>query len=92
MISYDRVACVAVVGNEDGAHNVFASCAQGLSDVGFTIPPSGSTYWVGEAMQGIDLKDKDEMPEATAGTTKELAKNAAHLARLLRGEGYPAGD
>jgi multimeric flavodoxin WrbA len=32
IISYDRVAAVAVVGNEDGAHHVFAELAQGLSD------------------------------------------------------------
>jgi multimeric flavodoxin WrbA len=66
MISYDRVGCVAVVGNEDGAHHVFAELAQGLSDVGFTIPASGSAYWVGEAMGSVDLKDLDEIPEATA--------------------------
>lgn len=48
MVSYDRVAGVVVVGNEDGAHHVFAELAQALSDVGFTIPAEGSTYWVGE--------------------------------------------
>ncbi len=46
MVSYDRVAGVAVVGNEDGAHHVFAELAQGLSDVGFTTrrrdPRTGS--------------------------------------------------
>ena len=34
----DRVALVAVVGNEDGAHHVGAELFQGLNDVGFTIP------------------------------------------------------
>lgn len=92
MISFDRVACVAVVGNEDGAHHVFAELAQALSDVGFTIPAGGSTYWVGEAMGSVDLKDKPEIPEATAGATATLARNAAHLARLLRADGYPAGS
>lgn len=91
MISFDRVACVAVVGNEDGAHHVFADVAQALSDVGFTIPASGSTYWVGEAMQTVDLKDKPRIPDKTAESTATLARNAAHLARLLKGDGYPAG-
>jgi multimeric flavodoxin WrbA len=90
MISYDRVACVAVVGNEDGAHHVFAELAQGLSDVGFTIPAAGSAYWVGEAMGSVDFKDLDEVPEGTASSIGELAKNAAHLAKLLRAGGYPA--
>ncbi|MFD9739347.1 hypothetical protein [Umezawaea sp. NPDC059074] len=31
-------------------------------------------------MQGADHKDLDETPKTTAGTTKTLAANAAHLA------------
>jgi multimeric flavodoxin WrbA len=91
MVSYDRVACVAVVGNEDGAHHVFAELAQGLSDEGFTIPAEGSVYWVGEAMQGVDFKDKRPTPEATATATATLARNAAHLARILKAMAYPSG-
>jgi multimeric flavodoxin WrbA len=90
MISYDRVACVAVVGNEDGAHHVFAELAQGLSDVGFTLPPEGSVYWVGEAMQAVDFKDKSPTPKATVTATSTLARNVAHLARILKADPYPA--
>jgi multimeric flavodoxin WrbA len=90
MVSYDGVACVAVVGNEDGAHHVFAELAQGLSDEGFSIPAEGSVYWVGEAMQGVDYKDKSPTPEATATATATLARNAAHLARVLKAEPYPS--
>jgi multimeric flavodoxin WrbA len=89
MVSYDRVACVAVVGNEDGAHHVFAELAQGLSDEGFTIPAEGSVYWVGEAMQAVDFKDKSPTPEAVVTATKTLARNAAHLARILKERPYP---
>lgn len=92
MISYDRVAAVAVVGNEDGAHHIFAELAQGLSDEGFTIPPEGSVYWVGEAMSGVDYKDMSPTPEATATATKTLARNAAHLAKVLKAEPYPAPE
>ena len=91
MISYDKVAIVAVVGNEDGAHHVSAELFQALSDVGFTIPATGSTYWVGEAMQGTDYKDLDERPEGTQGTNATSARHAAHLARLLKANAYPAG-
>ena len=38
MVSWDRVALVAVVGNEDGAHHVCAELFQALSDVGFHRP------------------------------------------------------
>jgi multimeric flavodoxin WrbA len=33
-----KVAIVAVVGNEDGAHEIVADVFQGLNDVGYTIP------------------------------------------------------
>lgn len=89
MISYDRVAIVAVVGNEDGAHHVVAEVYQGLADVGFTIPASGATYWVGEAMGRIDYKDHPTPPPKTAAATATAARQAAHLARLLQTTPYP---
>ena len=90
MIAYDRIAIVAVVGNEDGAHHVVAEVYQGLADVGFTIPASGATYWVGEAMGSIDYKDHPTPPSKTAAATATAARQAAHLARLLQSSRYPA--
>jgi multimeric flavodoxin WrbA len=86
---FGKVAGVAVVGNEDGAHHVSAELYQALSDVGFTVPAQAVTYWVGEAMQATDYQDLGGVPEKTAQTTSILAANAAHLARLLRGHNYP---
>lgn len=90
MIATGRVAIVAVVGNEDGAHHVGADVFQGLDDIGFTIPANAMTYWVGEAMHGTDFKDLDEVPDAVAQTTATMARNAAHLARCLGDHPYPA--
>ena len=90
MLTFGKVALVGVVGNEDGAHHVVAECLQALNDVGFSAPANGGTYWVGEAMQGVDYQDLDETPEKTASTTATATRNAAHLARLLRAEPYPA--
>ena len=90
MVSFDRVAVVAVVGNEDGAHHVAAELFQGLSDVGFTIPAGGMTYWVGEAMHKTDYKDLPSGSDKTDQATKTAAANAAHLARLLNDSPYPA--
>jgi multimeric flavodoxin WrbA len=87
--TYGKVAAVAVVGNEDGAHHVSAELFQALNDVGFTVPAAAVTYWVGRAMEGTDYQDLDETPGTTAGTTATLAANTAHLARLLRGAPYP---
>jgi multimeric flavodoxin WrbA len=43
MVSYGRVAVVAVVGNEDGAHHVAAELYQALNDVGFTLAANAVT-------------------------------------------------
>ncbi|WP_445397885.1 flavodoxin family protein [Streptomyces sp. LE64] len=88
-LPYGKVAAVAVVGNEDGAHHVSAELFQGLNDLGFTLAPGAVTYWVGEAQHGTDYQDLDEAPEAVAKTTRELALNAAHLARVLGRSPYP---
>ena len=90
-IMYGKVAIVAVVGNEDGAHKTVADMQQALNDVGFTIPAQGGTYWVGEAMQTVDYKDLDSVPEKIAATTAGAARNAVHLARALTTSPYPAG-
>lgn len=90
METYGKVAALGVVGNEDGAHHVTAEVYQALSDVGFTVPANAVTYWVGEAMQATDYKDKQPPPEKTASTTRTLAANAAHVARLLQSSPYPA--
>lgn len=92
MVSYGRVACVAVVGNEDGAHHVVAELFQGLNDVGFSIPANGCTYWVGQAMGSTDYKDLEEPSEKITKTNAMLARNAVHLAQLLEDSGYPGAS
>ena len=87
---FGKVAVVAVVGNEDGAHKIIADTFQGLNDIGFTIPAQGGTYWNHEAMNPKDYKDLEETPSAVASTITTLSANAVHLARFLRREQYPA--
>lgn len=89
-IMFDKVAVVGVVGNEDGAHHVIAELFQGLNDIGFSIAGQSGTYWVGEAMHGTDYKDLDSVPDPVAKTTATAGRNAAHLARMLKRESYPA--
>ncbi|MGP3534670.1 flavodoxin family protein [Microbacterium sp. RD1] len=88
-ILFGKVAVVAVVGNEDGAHKIAADLFQALNDVGYTIPAQGVTYWNGEAMGSVDYQDLPETPGSTAETTATVAANAAHLAALLSGANYP---
>ncbi|MDL9946526.1 NAD(P)H-dependent oxidoreductase [Gordonia sp. ABSL11-1] len=85
-----KVAMCAVVGNEDGAHKIIADVFGALNDIGFSVPAQGSTYWNDEAMGGRDFKDLDTVPTAVADATNAAARNAAHLARLLSDNTYPA--
>ena len=87
--SYGKVAVMAIVGNEDGAH---ASAAQGfpsLNDTGWTIPPVAACYWGGEAMGSVDFKDLKKTPAKVLETAAMTATNAAHLAGLLKAKPIP---
>ncbi|SER66569.1 flavodoxin family protein [Rhizobium sp. NFR03] len=92
MVSYGRVATVAVVGNEDGAHNVSAQAFQALNDLGFTLPANAVAYWVGEAMGSTNFSDLEEIPEAVTNAIDMMTRNAAHLAGLLQGNNYPGEE
>ncbi|WP_338501632.1 NAD(P)H-dependent oxidoreductase [Sphingomonas kaistensis] len=89
MPSTGKVVAVAIVGNEDGAHNVSADLFQGLSDTGWTVPPGGPAYWVGEAMGSVDFKDLPKVPNKVTETVEMLASNSHHLATLLADKPFP---
>ncbi|TCR87668.1 flavodoxin family protein [Rhizobium sp. BK376] len=89
MVSYGRVAAVAVVGNEDGAHHVSAELYQALNDVGFTIPANAVAYWVGDAMGSTNFVDLKSVPKVVTKAVDMLVRNTVHLSRLLREEQYP---
>lgn len=89
MPSYGKVALAVIVGNEDGAHHTAAELLEALVEVGFSVPPGGSTYWVGEAMGSKEYKDLYKTPKAVAGWIPLLASNAIHLAGLLKERKYP---
>ncbi|MBO9195445.1 NAD(P)H-dependent oxidoreductase [Rhizobium sp. 16-449-1b] len=89
MVSYGKVAAVAVVGNEDGAHHVSAEMYQALNDVGFTIPANAVAYWVGEAMGSTNFVDLKKVPKEVATMIAVLSRNTIHLAKLLKESQYP---
>lgn len=90
MPTYGKVAAVAVVGNEDGAHHISAELFQALNDVGFSIAPNAVSYWVGEAMGSTDFQDLDEVPDAVSSAAKMVVECTVHLARLLAASPYPS--
>lgn len=87
---FDKVAGVAVVGNEDGAHKISGDIFQSLNDIGFTIPANGVVYWNDEAMGSREYKDFEEIPNAVSSTMATFTKNLAHLASVLKLQTYPA--
>ena len=89
MPSYGKVALLAIVGNEDGAHGITADLGQALVDTGWTLPPSPACYWVGEAMGKVDFRDLPKVPDKVADTVAMAAASAAHLADLLKSNPYP---
>lgn len=89
MVSYGKVAAVAVVGNEDGAHHVSAELFQAMNDVGFTLAANAVSYWVGEAMANKNFADFKKPPETVTTMVSMLARNTVHLATLLKHKQYP---
>ena len=89
MPSFGKVAVMAIVGNEDGAHFSSAQGFQSLNDTGWTIPPVAACYWVGEAMGSTDFKDLPKTPDKVLETAAMVATNAAHLAALLKANPIP---
>ena len=87
--AYGKVAIAAAVGNEDGAHHVSAELLQGMFELGFSVPPGGAAYWVGEAMGSVNYVDLTQTPPALADWLPHIASNTAHLARLLKENPYP---
>ncbi len=86
MLTYGKVAAVAVVGNEDGAHHVSAELYQALNDVGFSLAPNAVSYWVGEAMGSVNFVDLTKVPDVVTNTLAMLARNTAHLAKVLENQ------
>ncbi len=88
---YNKVGCVVVTGNEDGAHAAAESTLFNLTHLGCTIPPNADTYWVGDAGPGPSyIEAGGEYHPYTQRTTRWMAHNAVHLARILKTNPIPA--
>jgi len=92
MKTFGKVGLVVVVGNEDGAHHVAAEIYQALNDLGFSLPPTAVTYWVGEAMTGKEYSEFEKPPKKVAIATAMAAAGAAHLAKVLKAHPYPGSE
>jgi len=89
-IAYNRVAGMVVTGNEDGAHHVIAELAQGLFDIGFTVPGQAWTYWNRGPGPGPSYLEADEGRDWSASTGRAAAGNLVAVAKALRASPIPA--
>ena len=82
---YNKVAGIVVTGSEDGALSIIGSIQMVLTFMGFTLPPECAAYWVGEVgfPPALD-REKRLGNDATRHMAKNLARNLAYYARLLK--------
>jgi len=82
-VAYNRVAGVVVTGNEDGAHHVIATVAQGLIDVGYTVPGQAWTYWNMGPGPGPSYSETDHKHQWSKTTGETCAQNLYSVATAL---------
>ncbi len=79
--AYNRVAGIVVTGNEDGAHHVIAEVAQGLIDIGYTVPGQAWTYWNMGPGPGPSYLETDHKRDWSEKTGRTAAHNLMAVAR-----------
>jgi multimeric flavodoxin WrbA len=88
-VAYGRVAGFVVTGNEDGAHHVIAELAQGLIDIGYTVPGQAWTYWHLGPGPGPDYLEDEQGHEWSHRTARTAAANLLAVAHALQANGLP---
>lgn len=88
-IAYDRVAGIVVTGNEDGAHQIVASVAQALIDLGYTVPGQAWTYWNKGPGPGEEEYLNSPEKEWSITTGQTAAQNLLAVARALEAQRMP---
>jgi multimeric flavodoxin WrbA len=88
-VAYGRVAGFVVTGNEDGAHHCIAQLAQGLIDIGWTVPGQAWTYWNKGPGPGPSYLETDEGHEWSRTTGQTAAQNLVAVARALQSHPMP---
>lgn len=88
-VAYNRVAGIVVTGNEDGAHHVISQVAQGLIDIGYTVPGQAWTYWNRGPGPGASYLESDEKHEWSETTGRTAAGVLLAVAKALQANPIP---
>lgn len=91
-LAYGKVAGFVVVGKEDGAHHVIAELAQGVIDIGFTVPAQAWTYWHLGPGTGPDYLDDQRGHDWSDQQARTAAGNLMAVAAALREHALPVPD
>ena len=89
-VAYNKVGGIVVVGNEDGAHHIIGVVGQCLSDIGYTLPGQGWTYWNKGPGPSEDEYTTSDEQEWSITTGKACASNLLAVARALQANPIPA--
>ncbi|HYN98159.1 MAG TPA: flavodoxin family protein [Actinomycetota bacterium] len=88
-VAYNRVAGMVVTGNEDGAHQVISHVAQGLIDIGYTVPGQAWTYWNRGPGPGPSYLETTEGHEWSETTGRTAAGVLVAVAKALQANPIP---
>ncbi|HYF44675.1 MAG TPA: NAD(P)H-dependent oxidoreductase [Acidimicrobiales bacterium] len=88
-VAYNRVAGVVVTGNEDGAHQIISQVAQGVIDIGFTVPGQAWTYWNRGPGPGPSYSETAEGHDWSKSTGEAMASNLVAVAAALQANPIP---
>ena len=87
---YNKVAGVVVTGSVDGAQAVSRYVLWAFSEMGYTIPPNSTCFWVGNVDEEGDFLTTGGLQSVYARKTALwLANNAVNLSRVLTANPYP---
>ncbi|WP_406438507.1 NAD(P)H-dependent oxidoreductase [Streptomyces sp. NBC_00631] len=79
----NRVAGVALTGNEDGAHHVISEISGALADIGCTIPGRAWPYWHLGPGPGPDCLEEQKGRDRAHSTGRAMTDNLHGVARAL---------
>jgi len=88
-VAYGRVGGIVVTGNEDGAHHIIGVVAQGLIDLGYTVPGQAWTYWNRGPGPGPTYLEEEAGHEWSHRTGRAAAANLVAVAEALRAHPMP---
>lgn len=88
-VAYNKVAGVVVTGNEDGAHHIIADVAQGLIDIGYTVPGQAWTYWNRGPGPGDSYLETEVKHDWSITTGRTMANVLMAVAKALQTQPIP---